>query len=78
MLGQLKKDQDENSKVSCFSSVSRYNIIFMVITYFLPVLSMSVTYTAVSLELWNPKIIGQPTPAQMEAIKGKRRVRKSH
>ncbi|TRY80241.1 hypothetical protein TCAL_12372 [Tigriopus californicus] len=51
-----------------------YNVAFMIITYFLPMLSMSITYTAVARELWDSKIIGEATKAQMDVIKSKRRV----
>eukprot|EP00095_Tigriopus_kingsejongensis_P012504 maker-scaffold221_size251850-snap-gene-1.11 protein:Tk12504 transcript:maker-scaffold221_size251850-snap-gene-1.11-mRNA-1 annotation:"neuropeptide gpcr a24" len=51
-----------------------YNVAFMIITYFLPMLSMSITYTAVARELWDSKIIGEATKAQMDVIQSKRRV----
>ncbi|XP_065372364.1 tachykinin-like peptides receptor 99D [Calliphora vicina] len=51
-----------------------YNILFMILTYFLPIISMSVTYSRVGLELWGSKAIGEYTPRQVENVKSKRRV----
>ncbi|XP_037951754.1 tachykinin-like peptides receptor 99D isoform X2 [Teleopsis dalmanni] len=51
-----------------------YNILFMILTYFLPIISMTVTYSRVGIELWGSKAIGEYTPRQVENVKGKRRV----
>ncbi|XP_050101057.1 tachykinin-like peptides receptor 99D isoform X1 [Anopheles aquasalis] len=51
-----------------------YNIVFMVLTYFLPIGSMTYTYARVGLELWGSKSIGECTQRQLENIKSKRRV----
>ncbi|XP_075147237.1 tachykinin-like receptor at 99D [Haematobia irritans] len=51
-----------------------YNILFMILTYFLPVISMTATYSRVGLELWGSKAIGEYTPRQVENVKSKRRV----
>ncbi|XP_001652376.3 tachykinin-like peptides receptor 99D [Aedes aegypti] len=51
-----------------------YNVIFMFLTYFLPIGSMSFTYARVGLELWGSKSIGECTQRQLENIKSKRRV----
>ncbi|XP_057332517.1 tachykinin-like peptides receptor 99D isoform X1 [Microplitis mediator] len=51
-----------------------YNIIFMILTYFLPVGSMTFTYARVGFELWGSQSIGEQTHNQMESIKSKRRV----
>uniref|UniRef100_A0A1A9VSM4 G-protein coupled receptors family 1 profile domain-containing protein n=1 Tax=Glossina austeni TaxID=7395 RepID=A0A1A9VSM4_GLOAU len=51
-----------------------YNILFMILTYFLPIISMTVTYSRVGFELWGSKAIGEYTPRQVENIKSKRRV----
>ncbi|XP_037809076.1 tachykinin-like peptides receptor 99D [Lucilia sericata] len=51
-----------------------YNILFMILTYFLPIISMSVTYSRVGIELWGSKAIGEYTPRQVENVKSKRRV----
>ncbi|KAL9894569.1 tachykinin-like receptor at 99D isoform 2-T2 [Glossina fuscipes fuscipes] len=51
-----------------------YNILFMILTYFLPIISMTVTYSRVGFELWGSKAIGEYTPRQVENIKSKRRI----
>ncbi|XP_050070272.1 tachykinin-like peptides receptor 99D isoform X1 [Anopheles maculipalpis] len=51
-----------------------YNIVFMLLTYFLPIGSMTYTYARVGLELWGSKSIGECTQRQLENIKSKRRV----
>uniref|UniRef100_A0A182F7J9 G-protein coupled receptors family 1 profile domain-containing protein n=1 Tax=Anopheles albimanus TaxID=7167 RepID=A0A182F7J9_ANOAL len=51
-----------------------YNIVFMVLTYFLPIGSMTYTYARVGLELWGSKSIGECTQRQLDNIKSKRRV----
>ncbi|KAG8267130.1 Substance-K receptor [Homalodisca vitripennis] len=51
-----------------------YNVVFMILTYFLPISSMSLTYVRVGLELWGSQSIGECTQRQLENIKSKRRV----
>ncbi|XP_044743977.1 tachykinin-like peptides receptor 99D, partial [Chrysoperla carnea] len=51
-----------------------YNVAFMILTYFLPIGSMSYTYARVGLELWGSQSIGECTQRQLENIKSKRRV----
>uniref|UniRef100_A0A1A9WB26 G-protein coupled receptors family 1 profile domain-containing protein n=1 Tax=Glossina brevipalpis TaxID=37001 RepID=A0A1A9WB26_9MUSC len=51
-----------------------YNILFMILTYFLPIISMTITYSRVGFELWGSKAIGEYTPRQVENIKSKRRI----
>ncbi|XP_049301160.1 tachykinin-like peptides receptor 99D isoform X2 [Anopheles funestus] len=51
-----------------------YNIVFMLLTYFLPIGSMTFTYARVGLELWGSKSIGECTQRQLDNIKSKRRV----
>ena len=46
----------------------------MVLTYFLPMFSMSMTYATIGGELWGSKAIGEATEVQRESIKSKRRV----
>jgi hypothetical protein len=62
--------EDANGNASCCS----YNIVFMILTYFLPICSMSFTYARVGLELWGSQSIGECTQRQLENIKSKRRV----
>ncbi|KAL4711731.1 hypothetical protein ACJJTC_003498 [Scirpophaga incertulas] len=52
----------------------RYNVAFMVLTYFLPIMSMSYTYSRVGLELWGSQSIGECTQRQLDNVKSKRRV----
>lgn len=44
------------------------------VTYMLPMLSMSYTYFRVGQELWGSQSIGECTAKQMESIKSKRKV----
>jgi tachykinin-like receptor len=46
----------------------------MILTYFLPISSMSFTYARVGLELWGSQSIGECTQRQLDNIKSKRRV----
>ena len=46
----------------------------MVVTYFLPMLSMSVTYAKIGMELWGARAIGEATEVQRDSINSKRRV----
>ena len=52
----------------------RYNVAFMILTYFLPMSMMSCTYAAIGRELWGQRAIGEATAAQKEGIRSKRRV----
>ncbi|CAD7084718.1 unnamed protein product [Hermetia illucens] len=51
-----------------------YNVVFMFLTYFLPIGSMTFTYARVGLELWGSQSIGECTQRQLDNIKSKRRV----
>ncbi|KAI5646541.1 7 transmembrane receptor (rhodopsin family) domain-containing protein [Phthorimaea operculella] len=51
-----------------------YNITFMALTYFLPIASMTYTYTKVGRELWGSQSIGECTQRQLDNVKSKRRV----
>ncbi|XP_034829950.1 tachykinin-like peptides receptor 99D isoform X1 [Maniola hyperantus] len=51
-----------------------YNVTFMVLTYFLPIISMTYTYAKVGVELWGSKSIGECTQRQLDNVKSKRRV----
>ncbi|XP_048478822.1 tachykinin-like peptides receptor 99D isoform X2 [Plutella xylostella] len=76
---------DGSSRRVCFSewpdgitTMSRleyiYNIAFMVLTYFLPIISMTYTYARVGVELWGSQSIGECTQRQLDNVKSKRRV----
>ncbi|XP_023036096.1 tachykinin-like peptides receptor 99D isoform X1 [Drosophila willistoni] len=51
-----------------------YNILIMILTYILPIVSMTVTYSRVGFELWGSKTIGEYMPRQVENVRSKRRV----
>lgn len=50
----------------------------MLLTYFVPIGSMTVTYARVGLELWGSQVLGECTQRQLDNIKSKRRVRKNY
>ncbi|KAH1022773.1 hypothetical protein HUJ04_012118 [Dendroctonus ponderosae] len=50
-----------------------FNVIFLVITYLVPILSMTYTYARIGIELWGSQSIGECTQRQMDNIKSKRR-----
>nr|XP_012231187.1 PREDICTED: tachykinin-like peptides receptor 99D isoform X3 [Linepithema humile] len=50
-----------------------YNVVFTILTYFLPIGSMTFTYARVGLELWGSQSIGEATARQLENIRSKRR-----
>ena len=51
-----------------------YNIIILLVTYMLPIVSMMYTYARVGIELWGSQSIGECTTKQMDSIKSKRKV----
>ncbi|XP_076360621.1 tachykinin-like peptides receptor 99D [Tachypleus tridentatus] len=51
-----------------------YNVNILVLTYILPISSMTFTYFRVGRELWGSKTIGECTEKQLETIKSKRKV----
>ncbi|CAG9768769.1 unnamed protein product [Ceutorhynchus assimilis] len=51
-----------------------FNVAFLVITYLVPILSMTYTYARIGIELWGSQSIGECTQRQMDNIKSKRRV----
>ena len=67
-----------NKTAGTFASLrpatSRYNVSFMILTYFLPMIVMCYTYSRVGLELWGSRAIGETSQAQTESIKSKRKV----
>ncbi|XP_046986120.1 tachykinin-like peptides receptor 99D [Schistocerca americana] len=52
----------------------RYTVVLMILTYFLPVGSMTFTYARIGMELWGSQSIGECTQRQVENIRSKRRV----
>nr|QRN45494.1 tachykinin-Like peptides receptor isoform X2 [Carausius morosus] len=51
-----------------------YNIVFLGLTYLVPVTVMLVCYTRMALELWGSKSVGEMTQRQFESIQAKRKV----
>lgn len=56
------------------SSANRYNVIFMILTYFMPIGAMTFTYARIGVELWGSQSIGEATQRQLDNIRNKRRV----
>lgn len=52
----------------------RYNIVFLVLTYGIPMLIMVVCYSVMGRVLWGSKSIGEHTQRQIESIKSKKKV----
>lgn len=59
---------------SSLSSECRYNVVFMVVTYFVPIMLMGYAYLRVGIELWGSQSIGECTQRQLQNIQSKRRV----
>ncbi|XP_052126762.1 tachykinin-like peptides receptor 99D isoform X2 [Frankliniella occidentalis] len=51
-----------------------YNVVFMVVTYFVPITLMGLAYLRVGIELWGSQSIGECTQRQLQNIQSKRRV----
>lgn len=54
--------------------IRRYNIVFTVSTYLIPVIVMGCCYTRMSYVLWRSKSIGELNQRQSESIQSKRKV----
>ncbi|VEN54689.1 unnamed protein product, partial [Callosobruchus maculatus] len=76
--------EDENGRIVCYmewpdgitnDSYQEYifNVVFLVVTYMVPILAMIFTYARIGLELWGSQSIGEVTQRQMDNIKSKRR-----
>jgi tachykinin-like receptor len=57
--------------------LSRYNLVFLGLTYLVPVIAMAVCYTLMGRELWGSRSIGELTQRQIDSIKSKRKVSKT-
>ncbi|XP_063703924.1 tachykinin-like peptides receptor 86C [Culicoides brevitarsis] len=51
-----------------------YNIVFLTVTYAIPMMIMLVCYTSMGRELWGSRSIGEHTERQMESMKSKKKV----
>eukprot|EP00914_Ancora_sagittata_P000290 GHVO01000807.1.p1 GENE.GHVO01000807.1~~GHVO01000807.1.p1 ORF type:complete len:387 (+),score=24.43 GHVO01000807.1:235-1395(+) len=56
------------------SSDLAYNIFLMLVTYFIPLLILGVTYLKVGISLWGSQAIGERIARQEETVRSKRRV----
>lgn len=75
ILKQLKCNlRISNFYISNICHFYRYNIVFLCVTYIIPLAVMAVCYTIMGRELWGSKTIGQMTERHMESIKSKRKV----
>lgn len=52
----------------------RYNIVFLVLTYGVPMFFMVVCYTLMGRELWGSQSIGEHTERQRESVMAKKKV----
>ncbi|KAJ9575714.1 hypothetical protein L9F63_007422, partial [Diploptera punctata] len=50
-----------------------YNLVFLGVTYLVPVTAMAICYTLMGRELWGSRTIGELTQRQTESIKSKRK-----
>lgn len=57
-----------------FRFLFRYNVLFMLITYVLPISAMSFAYLRMGLKLWRSTWIGECCDKQLGNMKSKRRV----
>lgn len=51
-----------------------YNIVFLAVTYLIPMTAMAFCYSCMGRELWGSKSIGELTHYQRESMKSKRKV----
>nr|UPH84402.1 tachykinin receptor long subtype [Haliotis discus hannai] len=81
----LQPFKDGSSRSICFlqwpdgsntqsKSDMGYNILLMILNYFLPMVTLAGTYARIGWELWGSKAIGETIPMQAERIKSKRKV----
>lgn len=51
-----------------------YNLLFLILTYIFPLMTMGIAYTLMARVLWGSKQIGESTQAQMNLICSKQKV----
>ena len=59
--------------ICCFDF--RYNYLLLIMNYVFPLVTLSVTYTRVGIELWGSRAIGEDISMQHDRVKSKRKVR---
>lgn len=52
----------------------RYNIVFLSVTYLLPMVVMAICYTLMGKELWGSRSIGELTQRQIDSMNSKKKV----
>ena len=52
----------------------RYNYLLLIMNYVFPLVTLSVTYTRVGIELWGSRAIGEDISMQHDRVKSKRKV----
>ena len=55
-----------------------YNIVFFILTYFIPIVIMAFCYTKMGRHLWGSEIVGEETPALLKNYRNKKKVKKNH
>ena len=58
-----------------FNGVFRYNNIFFVVTYIIPMICMAFCYTKMGRHLWACQIIGEENSGQLKSYRNKKKVR---
>ncbi|RWS28814.1 tachykinin-like peptides receptor 86C, partial [Leptotrombidium deliense] len=65
-------------KIQCnaknISHTFRYNIVFFVVTYVIPMITLCITYAWMSSVLWKSESIGEVTELQKNSVKAKKNV----
>ncbi|CAO1429904.1 unnamed protein product [Diamesa hyperborea] len=51
-----------------------YNLVFLILTYGIPIMIMVICYTLMGRELWGSRSIGEHTERQLESMKSKKKV----
>ncbi|XP_049782556.1 tachykinin-like peptides receptor 86C [Schistocerca cancellata] len=55
------------------TNVRTYNVVFLCVTYLVPVTAMAVCYGLMGRQLWGDRAIGESTDRQQEAVRSKRK-----
>lgn len=82
---ESKRYQNGRTRTVCFvlwpdgrypfsASDYAYNLVFLVLTYAVPMLVMVVCYTLMGRELWGSQSIGEHTERQRESVRAKKKV----
>ncbi|KAG6458842.1 hypothetical protein O3G_MSEX011086 [Manduca sexta] len=69
-----REERARNSGVAHFKISLRYQVLFFVVTYAVPMLGMTFFYSAMGRVLWGSRSIGEMTQRQVDSIRSKRKV----